>query len=184
MSLKSPSHTKKKRNEHREFLRTRRRGGCTRCSLRRIGVVFACVRFFFPCWVQSTSIIAVLVCFSEICFHLCFFYSKFLLQRRPVHHLESRGRGWIHDIRRSNCALCVCVCVLCSCLLVCDCVCGLAVCVFVRADWARSNCACKHAHLLYIRVHTKSRLGKVQLRVVCYVFVCCVLCVVFVFAGL
>ena len=124
------------------------------------------------------------VCFSEICFHLCFFYSSSSSFKEGPCITWTVEEEAGYTISEGPTALCVCVCVLCSCLLVCDCVCGLAVCVFVRAGWARSNCACKHAHLLYIRVHTKSRLGKVQLRVVCCVFVCCVLCVVFVFAGL
>ena len=66
------------------------------------------------------------------------------------------------------CRLCVACGVLC-------CFCGLAVCVFVCTGWARPNCTCKCAHLLYTCVHTTSRLGKAQLRVVC-----CVCCVVFV----
>ena len=77
--------------------------------------------------------------------------------------------------------VCVCVCV-CPCLCVCVCVCvyvrvfaglcvvssvcGLAVRVFVLTGWARSDCTCKYARLLYARAHTTSRLGKVQLRVV------------------
>ena len=77
--------------------------------------------------------------------------------------------------------LCLCVCVsvfVCVCVCVCvyvrvfaglcvvSSVCGLAVRVFVLTGWARSDCTCKYARLLYARVHTTSRLGKVQLRVV------------------
>jgi hypothetical protein len=71
------------------------------------------------------------------------------------------------------CGVLVVLVVCCALRVVC---CGLAVCVFGRSGWARSNCTCKCAHLPYTRVHTTGRLGKAPtarcvLLLLCFVVV-------------